>query len=98
MDRTSICGVNGAVHQGRGPISGQTMQVGAHTMSRREGGLERSFSSFIAGDQREMRDFPVRIRDCRLSCQKRDCPVKIGTVGSFQRRIIQVWDTSSRNP
>uniref|UniRef100_F6QJJ2 G-protein coupled receptors family 3 profile domain-containing protein n=1 Tax=Xenopus tropicalis TaxID=8364 RepID=F6QJJ2_XENTR len=39
-----------------------------------------TFGSFSAGDQREMRDFSVRIRDCGLSRQKRDCPAKIRTV------------------
>ncbi|OCT59852.1 hypothetical protein XELAEV_18045871mg [Xenopus laevis] len=30
---------------------------------------------------REKRDFPVQMRDCGLSCQKRDCPSEKGTVG-----------------
>uniref|UniRef100_F7DL73 GTP:AMP phosphotransferase AK3, mitochondrial n=1 Tax=Xenopus tropicalis TaxID=8364 RepID=F7DL73_XENTR len=42
--------------------------------------------AFFTGDQREMGDFSVRIRDCGLSCQKRE-----GTDGSygFPRTLAQ---------
>ncbi|XP_041435998.1 uncharacterized protein LOC108703698 [Xenopus laevis] len=36
---------------------------------------------------REKRDFPVQMRDCRLSCQKRDCPSEKGTVGRSKTAV-----------